>query len=186
MSEPALSESPELTPSSLVTLRGLGSQLVVELDSQAPFERLRDEVRRLFGETPGRFKGTTARLAFGARDLSLFDLRRLVHLLGAQPVGHGTPAGLHQVPAPAGFRGHLLEDRAEHLEDHPEEGDAGEDGDELADVGPAAERADEERTEGGDGDRQERERVLGHGAPPSRALAARRAVSLVKDESMPK
>lgn len=81
MSEPALSESPELTPSSLVTLRGLGSQLVVELDSQAPFERLRDEVRRLFGETPGRFKGTTARLAFGARDLSLFDLRRLVHLL---------------------------------------------------------------------------------------------------------
>lgn len=81
MSEPALSESPELTPSSLVTLRGSGSQLVIELDSQAPFERLRDEVRRQFGETPGRFKGTTARLAFGARDLSLFDLRRLVHLL---------------------------------------------------------------------------------------------------------
>lgn len=81
MSEPALSDLPELSPPPLVTLRGVGAQLLVELDSQAPFERLRDEVRRLFGENPARFKGTTARLAFGARDLSLFDLRRLVHLL---------------------------------------------------------------------------------------------------------
>ncbi len=81
MSEPALLETPSASPPSPVTLRGIGAQLLVELDKDAPFEQLRDEVRRIFGETPGRFKGTTARLAFGARELSLFDLRRLVHLL---------------------------------------------------------------------------------------------------------
>lgn len=82
MSEPALTSAPpEVSPPPPVSLKGVGGQLVVELDPTAPFERLRDEVRRLFGETPGRFKGTTARLAFGARELSLFDLRRLVHLL---------------------------------------------------------------------------------------------------------
>lgn len=81
MSEPALQETPSASPPSLVTLRGVGAQLFIELDKDAPFEQLRDEVRRVFGETPGRFKGTTARLAFGARELSLFDLRRLVHLL---------------------------------------------------------------------------------------------------------
>lgn len=81
MSEPALQETTESSPPPLVTLLGVGPQLVISLDKDAPFEQLRDEVRRVFGENPGRFKGTTARLAFGARELSLFDLRRLVHLL---------------------------------------------------------------------------------------------------------
>ena len=58
-----------------------GTSLIVSLDPDVPYERLRDEIRRLFGHTPDRFRHGTARLDLGDRELTLFDVRRLVHLL---------------------------------------------------------------------------------------------------------
>ena len=108
MSDPALSgDSESETPpvgeasGSVVNLKGVGNHVLIELDPHAPFERLRDEVRRQIGESPNRFKGATARLAYGARELTLFDLRRMVHLLkdefDVRVAGlHLTPEALHR------------------------------------------------------------------------------------------
>lgn len=108
MSDPALSgpsesDTPPVGDPSgpVVTLKGVGNHVLIELDPHAPFERLRDEVRRQIGESQPRFKGATARLAYGARDLTLFDLRRMVHLLKDEfevlVTGlHCTPEALHR------------------------------------------------------------------------------------------
>ena len=106
MSEPALSipesaDVPVVPDDAVVTLKGVGNHVLIELDPHAPFERLREEVRRQLGESPGRFKGASARLAYGARELSLFDLRRMVHLLKdefeVQVTGlHIRPEALHR------------------------------------------------------------------------------------------
>ena len=79
MSEPALLLP--APPSALVTLRDVGEAAVVDLDPAAPFESLREELRQALTTDLERLKGNTVRLGLGTRDLSLFDLRRLVHLL---------------------------------------------------------------------------------------------------------
>lgn len=58
-----------------------GTSVILSLDPDSPYERLRDELRRLLGNAPGLFQHGTARLDLGDRDLTLFDVRRLVHLL---------------------------------------------------------------------------------------------------------
>ncbi len=58
-----------------------GTSVILSLDADTPYERLRDELTRLLGQAPDRFRHGTARLDLGDRDLTLFEVRRLVHLL---------------------------------------------------------------------------------------------------------
>ena len=56
----------------------------VALDPDLPFEDLRDALRALFADDTGpaaELAGQAVKLDFGRRDLHLFDLRRLVHML---------------------------------------------------------------------------------------------------------
>ncbi|RME23648.1 MAG: hypothetical protein D6798_13105 [Deltaproteobacteria bacterium] len=58
-----------------------GTSVILSLDAGSPFDVLRAELTRLLGQAPERFRHGSARLDFGDRDLTLFDIRRLVHLL---------------------------------------------------------------------------------------------------------
>ena len=80
--------------------------LVMSLAPGVNFESLRGAIRSTFG-TPAvgggnaRFQGATLRLDLGARDVDLFDLRRLIHLLKDEfvvdTVGlHCTTEALHR------------------------------------------------------------------------------------------
>lgn len=74
------------------TLRGApGGNLVLALAPDVGFDALRNAIRAGFGATPGRFSGARMRVDLGGRDLDLYDLRRLVHMLkgefGADVVG---------------------------------------------------------------------------------------------------
>lgn len=74
------------------TMRGaMGGNLVLALAPDVGFDALRNALRAGFGETPGRYAGARMRIDLGGRDLDLYDLRRLVHMLkgefGADVVG---------------------------------------------------------------------------------------------------
>lgn len=58
-----------------------GSSVILSLDPQMELDRLRAEILRVLGQTPERWRHATTRLDLGDRDLELFDVRRLVHLL---------------------------------------------------------------------------------------------------------
>lgn len=76
------SASARVPPVRVRQLRGSGgTSVVISLDPAAPYERLRDELQRVLGLAPDRFRHGTARLDLGDRDLTIFDVRRLVHLL---------------------------------------------------------------------------------------------------------
>lgn len=55
--------------------------LVLTLAPDVPFDPLRAAIRAGFGATPGRYSGAQLRLDLGSRDLDLYDLRRLIHVL---------------------------------------------------------------------------------------------------------
>lgn len=88
---------PEPVAPASVALRGVTGQLVLDLDPVAPFERLREDARAVLGEIPGRFKGSNARLNLAGREIALFDLRRLVHVLKDE--FDVTVTGLYCTPA---------------------------------------------------------------------------------------
>lgn len=58
-----------------------GSSVIISLDPRMELDRLRAELLRVLGQTPDRWRHASARLDLGDRDLELFDVRRLVHLL---------------------------------------------------------------------------------------------------------
>lgn len=58
-----------------------GSSVILSLDPRMELDRLRAEILRVLGQTPERWRHATTRLDLGDRDLELFDVRRLVHLL---------------------------------------------------------------------------------------------------------
>jgi septum site-determining protein MinC len=58
-----------------------GGALVLELSAAVAFEVLRAAMRDELGAVPGRFTGATIRIDLGRREIDLFDLRRLVHLV---------------------------------------------------------------------------------------------------------
>ncbi len=81
--------NPAVTPSAAapvrtdpLTLRTMaGGALVLELGAGASFDTLRVAIRAELGATPGKYAGTSARFDLGRREIDLFDLRRLVHLV---------------------------------------------------------------------------------------------------------
>ncbi|MES2638297.1 MAG: septum site-determining protein MinC [Myxococcota bacterium] len=65
-----------------LTLRTVaGGSLVLELAPGASFDTLRTALRTELGAVPGKYTGTSARFDLGRREIDLFDLRRLVHLV---------------------------------------------------------------------------------------------------------
>lgn len=65
-----------------LTLRTVaGGSLVLELAHGASFDTLRTALRTELGAVPGKYTGTSARFDLGRREIDLFDLRRLVHLV---------------------------------------------------------------------------------------------------------
>lgn len=75
-------ESDDIQVPSTVTLTAEDGVLLLALESKASFEALREAVRELFSASPDRFRGKDARLDLATRPIDLFDLRRLVHVLG--------------------------------------------------------------------------------------------------------
>ena len=74
-----------------------GGALVLELAAGASFDQLRAALRAELGAGgPERFGGATTRLDLGRRDIDLFDLRRLIHLVKDE-FGMNV-VGLHCVP----------------------------------------------------------------------------------------
>lgn len=67
---------------STVTLTAEDGVLLLALEPKASFEALREAVRELFSSSPDRFRGKDARVDLATRPIDLFDLRRLVHVLG--------------------------------------------------------------------------------------------------------
>jgi septum site-determining protein MinC len=76
---PAPSEAPPRLPYVLKTVSG--GALVLALAPGVAFDALRAAIRAGMSQTPGRFAGAKLRVDLGARDVDMFDLRRLVHLL---------------------------------------------------------------------------------------------------------
>ncbi|MDP2306581.1 MAG: septum site-determining protein MinC [Pseudomonadota bacterium] len=65
-----------------LTLRtGPGGSLVLELAPGATFDTLRTALRTELGAVADKYAGTSARFDLGRREIDLFDLRRLVHLV---------------------------------------------------------------------------------------------------------
>lgn len=65
-----------------LTLRTVaGGSLVLELAQAASFDTLRAALRAELGAVPDKYAGTSARFDLGRREIDLFDLRRLVHLV---------------------------------------------------------------------------------------------------------
>lgn len=75
-------ESDDIQVPSTVTLTAEDGVLLLALEPKASFEALREAVRELFSSSPDRFRGKDARLDLDTRPIDLFDLRRLVHVLG--------------------------------------------------------------------------------------------------------
>lgn len=74
--------APRVPPVKVRQVRGSGgTSVIVSLEPGVPYERLREELLRVLGLAPDRFRHATARLDLGDRDLALFDVRRVVHLL---------------------------------------------------------------------------------------------------------
>ncbi|MDP2317323.1 MAG: septum site-determining protein MinC [Pseudomonadota bacterium] len=65
-----------------LTVRSVaGGLLVFELAPAASFDVLRAALRAELGATPGKYNGSSARFDLGRREIDLFDMRRLVHLV---------------------------------------------------------------------------------------------------------
>ncbi len=73
-----------------------GGTLVLELSSSASFDTLRASMRAELGTNPEKLKGANCRLDLGRREVDLFDLRRLIHLLKDEFGLH--VVGLHCLP----------------------------------------------------------------------------------------
>lgn len=71
--------SPRPAPFALESAPGGG--LVLKLTDRASYDVLRAAMRAELGATPGRYQGATVRIDLGRRDIDLFDLRRLIHLV---------------------------------------------------------------------------------------------------------
>jgi septum site-determining protein MinC len=85
----------------LTVRTGAGGALVLEFAPTASFDVLRAALRAALGETPGKYVGATARFDLGRREIDLFDLRRLVHLVkdefGVDVVGvHSTAEAIQR------------------------------------------------------------------------------------------
>ncbi|MFZ5478890.1 MAG: septum site-determining protein MinC [Myxococcota bacterium] len=78
----ALAPTPDAPPRLPYVLKTVsGGALVLSLTPGTTFDTLRTAIRAGMSATPGRFAGAKLRLDLGARDVDMFDLRRLVHLL---------------------------------------------------------------------------------------------------------
>lgn len=58
-----------------------GGAWQLDLTERASFDVLRAAMRAELGAEPGRYQGATVRIDVGRRDIDLFDLRRLIHLV---------------------------------------------------------------------------------------------------------
>lgn len=94
----SLADAPAGAPYSLKSAPG--GVIVLALASGVPFDTIRAQLRLLLGEVPARFKGARFRVDVGDRDLDLFELRRLIHLLkdhGVECIGlHTTSPALQR------------------------------------------------------------------------------------------
>jgi len=78
MQEPLLSNA---AGGPLVSIQGSHGSFIIVLDSDADFEALRGELRRLLSLSPDTYKLASARLDIGTRRIALFDIRRLMSLM---------------------------------------------------------------------------------------------------------
>lgn len=82
MATPAVPSATAPARTDPLTVRtAAGGPLVLEFAPTASFDVLRAALRAALGETPGKYVGATARFDLGRREIDLFDLRRLVHLV---------------------------------------------------------------------------------------------------------
>jgi septum site-determining protein MinC len=65
----------------LVSIQGSHGSFIIGLDSDADFEALRGELRRLLSLSPDTYRLASARLDIGTRRIALFDIRRLMSLM---------------------------------------------------------------------------------------------------------
>jgi septum site-determining protein MinC len=78
MQEPLLSNA---AGGPLVSIQGSHGSFIIALDSDADFEALRGELRRVLSLTPDTYRLASARLDIGTRRIALFDIRRLMSLM---------------------------------------------------------------------------------------------------------
>jgi septum site-determining protein MinC len=64
-----------------VSIQGSHGSFIISLDSDADFEALRGELRRVLSISPDTYKLASARLDIGTRRIALFDIRRLMSLM---------------------------------------------------------------------------------------------------------
>ena len=82
MANPAVTSGAGPARSAPFALRTVpGGAIVLELAQGASFDVIRSAMRAELGATPGQYKGATVRIDLGRRDIDLFDLRRLIHLV---------------------------------------------------------------------------------------------------------
>ncbi len=81
MANPALLDSASLRPSPYSLRSFSAGPSVLEIAPKATFEVLRAALREDLGADPNPLAGTLFRIDLGHRDIDLFDLRRLIHLL---------------------------------------------------------------------------------------------------------
>ncbi|MFN7144743.1 MAG: septum site-determining protein MinC [Myxococcota bacterium] len=82
MANPAVTPSAPASRPAPFNLRIVaGGALVLDLAPGANFDTIRAALRAELGATPGKYQGVTARIDLGRRDIDLFDLRRLIHLV---------------------------------------------------------------------------------------------------------
>jgi len=102
MATPAVTSAAVPARTDPLTVRsGAGGALILEFAPSASFDTLRAALRAALGETPGKYTGATARFDLGRREIDLFDLRRLVHLVkdefGVDVVGvHSTAEAIQR------------------------------------------------------------------------------------------
>ena len=65
----------------LVTIQGSHGSFIIALDSDADFDALRGELRRVLSLSPDTYRLASARLDIGTRRIALFDIRRLMSLM---------------------------------------------------------------------------------------------------------
>ncbi len=78
MQEPLLSNA---AGGPLVSIQGSHGSFIIALDSDAEFEALRGELRRVLSISPDTYRLASARLDIGTRRIALFDIRRLMSLM---------------------------------------------------------------------------------------------------------
>ena len=65
----------------LVNIQGSHGSFIIALDSDADFDALRGELRRVLSLSPDTYRLASARLDIGTRRIALFDIRRLMSLM---------------------------------------------------------------------------------------------------------